>query len=48
MPEEPLTHVTVFDPEDEYSPEPDPEPVPPGWMDGSLHIGIHTSIAGIT
>jgi deoxyribonuclease IV len=46
MPEEPLTHVTVFDPEDEYRPEPEPEPVPPGWMDGSLRIGIHTSIAG--
>src|SRR5258708_35581247 len=46
MPEEPLTHVSVFDPEDEYRPEPEPEPVPPAWMDGSLRIGIHTSIAG--
>src|ERR1700720_1391856 len=46
MPEEPLTHVSVFDPEDEYRPEPEPEPVPAAWMDGSLRIGIHTSIAG--
>jgi len=46
MPEEPLTHVSVFDPEDEYRPEPEPEPLPPVWMDGSLRIGIHTSIAG--
>jgi deoxyribonuclease IV len=46
MPEQPLTHVSVFDPEDEYRPEPEPEPVPPAWMDGSLRIGIHTSIAG--
>jgi deoxyribonuclease-4 len=37
---------TAFDPEDEYRPEPEPEPVPPTWMDGSLRIGIHTSIAG--
>jgi deoxyribonuclease IV len=35
-----------FDPEDEYRPEPDPEPVPPAWTDGSLRIGIHTSISG--
>src|SRR5258708_36686359 len=46
MPEEPLTHVSVFDPEDEYRPEPEPEPVPPAWLDGSLRIGIHTSVAG--
>jgi deoxyribonuclease IV len=46
MPEEPLTHVSVFDPEDEYRPEPEPEPVPPAWMDGGMRIGIHTSIAG--
>ena len=37
---------TQFDPEDEYRPEPEPEPQPPAWMDGSLRIGIHTSIAG--
>jgi deoxyribonuclease-4 len=46
MPEEPLTRVIEFDPEDEYRPEPEPEPGPPAWMDGSLRIGIHTSIAG--
>jgi deoxyribonuclease IV len=45
-PEEPLTHVSAFDAEDEYRPEPVPEPLPPVWMDGSLRIGIHTSIAG--
>jgi deoxyribonuclease-4 len=37
---------TEFDPEDEYRPEPEPEPQPPTWMDGSVRIGIHTSIAG--
>ena len=46
MPEQPLTHVSEFDPEDEYRPEPGPEPQPPSWMDGSVRIGIHTSIAG--
>jgi deoxyribonuclease IV len=46
MPEQPLTNVIEFDPEDEYRPEPEPEPGPPVWMDGTLRIGIHTSIAG--
>src|SRR5258705_8060964 len=46
MPEQPLTNVIEFDPEDEYRPEPEPEPAPPTWMDGSMRIGIHTSIAG--
>jgi deoxyribonuclease IV len=46
MPEQPFTHVAEFDPEDEYRPEPVPEPLPPTWMDGSRRIGIHTSIAG--
>ena len=46
MPEQPLTHVSEFDPEDEYRPEPAPEPQLPSWMDGSVRIGIHTSIAG--
>src|SRR5881628_973528 len=46
MPEQPITPTTEFDPEDEYRPEPEPEPLPPSWMDGSLRIGIHTSIAG--
>jgi deoxyribonuclease-4 len=46
MPEQPIILDTQFDPEDEYRPEPEPEPQPPVWMDGSLRIGIHTSIAG--
>src|SRR6267154_640970 len=45
MPEQPIIQPTQFDPEDEYRPEPEPEPLPPSWMDGSLRIGIHTSIA---
>ena len=44
---EPLHPINApFDPEDEYRPDPEPEPAPPAWMDGSLRIGIHTSIAG--
>jgi deoxyribonuclease IV len=43
---QPLTRLTEFDPEDEYRPEPVPEPLPPAWLDGSVRIGIHTSIAG--
>lgn len=31
---------------DEYRPEPPAKPQPPAWMDGSIRIGIHTSIAG--
>ncbi len=46
MSEFPLIDNTQFDPEDEYRPEPEPEPQPPSWMDGSLRIGIHTSISG--
>jgi deoxyribonuclease-4 len=46
MPEQPIVQPTQFDPEDEYRPEPEPEALPPSWMDGSLRIGIHTSIAG--
>jgi deoxyribonuclease-4 len=46
MPEQPIVQPTEFDPEDEYRPEPEPEALPPSWMDGSLRIGIHTSIAG--
>src|SRR5438309_7393132 len=46
MPEQPITPTTEFDPADEYRPEPEPEPLPPSWMDGSLRIGIHTSISG--
>jgi deoxyribonuclease IV len=42
------THIPelVYDAEDEYRPEPSPEPQPPAWRDGSFRIGIHTSIAG--
>ena len=36
----------AFDAADEYRPEPPPEPEIPSWKDGSLRIGIHTSIAG--
>lgn len=46
LPDEPVKRMSEFDPEDEYRPEPEPEPLPPSWMDGSVRIGIHTSIAG--
>src|SRR6516162_7088984 len=47
MPEEQRIAVPPeFDPEDEYRPEPELEPLPPSWMDGRVRIGIHTSIAG--
>src|SRR6202047_316608 len=46
MPEQPIIQPTQFDPEDEYRPEPEPEPLPPSCMDGSMRIGIHTSIVG--
>jgi deoxyribonuclease-4 len=46
MSEQPIATTTEFDPEDEYRPEPEPEPQLPSWMDGSVRIGIHTSIAG--
>jgi deoxyribonuclease IV len=36
----------AFDAADEYRPEPPPEPEIPAWKDGSLRIGIHTSIGG--
>lgn len=36
----------TFDAADEYRPEPTPPPEIPAWKDGSLRIGIHTSIAG--
>jgi len=45
-PEQPIAVLSEFDPEDEYRPEPEPEPQAPAWMDGSLRLGIHTSIAG--
>ncbi len=46
MSEFPLVDNTQFDPEDEYRPEPEPEPLAPSWMDGSMRIGIHCSISG--
>jgi deoxyribonuclease-4 len=46
MPDERIAIPTEFDPEDEYRPEPEPEPLLPAWMDGKIRIGIHTSIAG--
>jgi deoxyribonuclease-4 len=45
MPDPQPTPETQFDAEDEYRPEPEPEPLPPTWMDGTLRLGIHTSIA---
>ena len=36
----------AFDAADEYRPEPPPPPEIPAWKDGSIRIGIHTSIAG--
>jgi len=35
-----------YDESDEYRPEPPPAPEVPAWKDGSIRIGIHTSIAG--
>lgn len=46
MAEYPLVDNTIFEADEEYIPQPEPEPQPPAWMDGSLRIGIHTSIAG--
>jgi deoxyribonuclease IV len=36
----------IFDAADEYRPEPPAPPEIPAWKDGSIRIGIHTSIAG--
>jgi deoxyribonuclease IV len=36
----------TYDDSDEYRPEPPPAPEIPAWKDGSIRIGIHTSIAG--
>ncbi|MGC1913201.1 MAG: hypothetical protein WA660_15290, partial [Candidatus Acidiferrales bacterium] len=35
-----------YDAADEYRPEAPPPPEIPAWKDGSIRIGIHTSIAG--
>lgn len=37
--------ILAYDSADEYRPEPVPEPQAPAWRDGSVRIGIHTSIA---
>src|SRR5260370_3108824 len=39
------TSILAYDSGDEYRPEPPPEPQAPAWRDGSVRIGIHTSIA---
>ncbi|PYU28097.1 MAG: hypothetical protein DMG32_03720 [Acidobacteria bacterium] len=39
------TSILAYDSSDEYRPEPAPEPQAPAWRDGSVRIGIHTSIA---
>ena len=45
--EEPQHSSTqAYVPSDEYRPEPVTKPLLPAWMDGSIRIGIHTSIAG--
>jgi len=46
MAEYPLVDNTEFEPDEEYIPGPEPEPQPPVWMDGSVRIGLHTSISG--
>jgi len=46
MAEYPIIENTKFEADDEYIPQPVVEPGPPAWMDGSLRIGLHTSIAG--
>lgn len=39
------TPILAYDSADEYRPAPVPEPQPPAWRDGSIRIGIHTSVA---
>jgi deoxyribonuclease-4 len=46
MAEENYRTDLTFDDADEYRPEPPPAPEIPAWKDGSIRIGIHTSIAG--
>src|SRR5271168_5018217 len=46
MAEENHSSTLAFDAADEYRPEPPPPPEIPSWKDGSIRIGIHTSIAG--
>src|SRR5208337_3283076 len=46
MAEYPIIENTVFEADGEYIPQPEVEVGPPAWMDGSVRIGLHTSIAG--
>src|SRR5579864_769539 len=46
MAEEQQRIIPTFDAADEYRPEAPPPPEIPAWKDGSIRIGIHTSIAG--
>lgn len=46
MAEEQQRSIPTYDAADEYRPEPPPPPEIPAWKDGSIRIGIHTSIAG--
>lgn len=46
MPTERYRATLDYDASDEYQPEPVPAPKVAAWKDGSLRIGIHTSIAG--
>jgi len=46
MAEEQQRTSLIFDAADEYRPEPPPAPEIPAWKDGSIRVGIHTSIAG--
>jgi deoxyribonuclease IV len=46
MAEEQQSSTLAYDAADEYRPEPPPPPEIPAWKDGSIRIGIHTSIAG--
>jgi deoxyribonuclease IV len=42
----PSIFALVYQDEDGYRPAPVAAPEPPAWCDGSIRIGIHTSIAG--
>jgi deoxyribonuclease IV len=46
MPESSHTSELPYDISDEYRLEPESEPQAPAWQDGSVRVGIHTSIAG--
>ena len=46
MAEENHSSTLAFDAADEYRPEAPPPPEIPAWKDGSIRIGIQTSIAG--